>query len=271
VARDFIPFASLIRNKNLIDHKPYCMIVTEEQKKEAHAFYREALDLLEESGAQFMLGGAFAMFHYSGIYRDTKDLDVFCKSTEFPKILKFFGEKGYRTELTDVRWLAKVFKGEYFIDIIFDTVNNICRVDETWYERSIACEFVGKQVRMIPPEELIWCKLYVQNRERFDGADINHIMLKYGQKLNWKHLLFRMDQHWHLLLAQILMFQFVYPADYHDIIPKWLFDELINRANEQYEIPASLEKVCRGPVIDQTQYCTDIKEWNYKVSTIKTT
>ena len=68
MARDFIPFASLIRNKNLIDHKPYCMIVTEEQKKEAHAFYREALDLLEESGAQFMLGGAFAMFHYSGIF-----------------------------------------------------------------------------------------------------------------------------------------------------------------------------------------------------------
>jgi hypothetical protein len=247
------------------------MIVTEEQKREAHAFYREALELLEESGAKFMLGGAFAMFHYTGIYRDTKDLDVFCKSTEFPKILKFFGEKGYRTELTDVRWLAKVFKGEYFIDIIFDTVNNICRVDETWYERSVWSEFVGKQVRMIPPEELIWCKLYVQNRERFDGADINHIMLKYGQKINWDHLLFRMDQHWHLLLAQILMFQFVYPADYRGIIPKWLFDELISRANEQYDIPAALEKVCRGPVIDQTQYSTDIKEWNYKVSTIKTT
>jgi hypothetical protein len=96
-------------------------------------------------------------------------------------------------------------------------------------------------------------------------------MLKYGQKINWEHLLFRMDQHWHLLLAQILMFQFVYPADYRGIIPKWLFDELISRANEQYDIPAALEKVCRGPVIDQTQYSTDIKEWNYKVSTIKTT
>ncbi|HLL41610.1 MAG TPA: nucleotidyltransferase, partial [Segetibacter sp.] len=179
------------------------MIITEEQRKEAHEFYREALELLDESGAKYMLGGAFAMFHYTGVYRDTKDLDIFCKSTEYPKILKYFCEKGYRIELTDVRWLAKVFKGEYFIDIIFDTVNNICRVDETWYERSIAWEFAGRQVRMIPAEELIWCKLYVQNRERFDGADINHIMLKYGQKLDWKHVLFRMEQHWHLLLAQI--------------------------------------------------------------------
>ena len=158
------------------------MIETEEQRKEAHAFYKEALELLEESGAQFMLGGAFAMFHYTGIYRDTKDLDVFCKSTEYPKILKFFAEKGYKTELTDVRWLAKVFKGEYFIDIIFDTVNNICRVDDTWYERAAKAEFVGMPVRMIPAEELIWCKIYVQNRERYDGADVNHIILKYGKQ-----------------------------------------------------------------------------------------
>ena len=131
------------------------MIITEEQRKEAHAFYREALELLDESGAKYMLGGAFAMFHYTGVYRDTKDLDIFCKSTEYPKILKYFCGKGYRLELTDVRWLAKVFKGEYFIDIIFDTVNNICRVDETWYERSIAWEFAGRPVRMIPAEELI--------------------------------------------------------------------------------------------------------------------
>jgi hypothetical protein len=247
------------------------MVVTEEQKREAHAFYREALELLEESGASFMLGGAFAMFHYTGIYRDTKDLDVFCKSTEYPKILKFFGSKGYRTELTDARWLAKVFKGEYFIDIIFDTVNNICRVDDTWYENSTPAEFVGKQVKMIPAEELIWCKLYVQNRERFDGADVNHIMLKWGKKLDWNRLLFRMDQHWHILLSQILMFQFVYPSDYQQIVPRWLFDELMSRAHEQYDIPSSVEKVCRGPVIDQTQYATDIKEWDYKVSTIKTT
>src|SRR4051812_47548318 len=112
------------------------MVVTEEQKKEAHAFYQQALKLLDESGAQYMLGGAFAMFHYSGIYRDTKDLDVFCKPTEYPKILKFFADKGFKTQLYDVRWLAKVFNGDYFIDIIWDTVNNICRVDDSWYERA---------------------------------------------------------------------------------------------------------------------------------------
>ncbi len=246
------------------------MIETEEQKREANAFYKEALEMLHATGANFMLGGAFALFKYTGLYRDTKDLDVFCKPSEYPKILKFFAEKGYETQLTDVRWLAKVFKGEYFIDIIFDTVNNICTVDDTWYERATEGEFAGIPVKFISAEELIWCKIYVQNRERYDSADINHTLLKYGKQLDWKHLLFRVDQHWHLLLAQILIFQFVYPADYHDIIPKWLFDELMKRANEQYDIPAALEKVCRGPIIDQTQYKVDIKEWDYKVTTIKT-
>ncbi len=247
------------------------MIVTEEQKREAHTFYKEALDLLHASGSNFMLGGAFAMFKYTGLYRDTKDLDVFCKPSEYPKIMKHFQEQGYKTELTDVRWLAKIFKGEYFIDLIFDTVNNICRVDDSWYENATEGEFAGVPVKFLPPEELIWCKIYVQNRERFDGADINHVLLKYGKKLDWKRLMCRLDQHWHLLLSQLINFQFVYPADYHEIIPKWLFDELLERAREQYDLPSPLEKVCRGPVIDQTQYQTDIKEWDYKVSTIKTT
>lgn len=246
------------------------MIVTEEQKKEAQAFYREALDLLIESGVPFMLGGAFAMFHHTGIFRDTKDLDIFCKPSDYPRILKFFADKGYKTDLYDVRWLCKVYKGDYFIDIIFDTVNNICTVDDTWLEHATRGKFVGVDVLLLAPEELIFCKIYVQNRERYDGADVNHVLLKSGKNLDWKRLLRRLDPHWHILLAQILQFQFVYPSEYHDIIPRWLFEELMRRAHEQYDLPPAFEKVCRGPMIDQTQYEVDIKTWNYKTYTIKT-
>lgn len=246
------------------------MILTEKQRQESQAFYKEALGLLNESGVPYMLGGAFAMFHYTGIYRDTKDLDIFCKPSDYPRILKFFEQHGFKIELHDVRWIAKIFKGEYFIDVIFDTVNNICRVDDTWLDRAPEMTFAGVKTRVLPAEELIWCKIYVQNRERFDGADVNHVMMKKGKDIDWKHLLMRLDQHWHLLLAQIIIFQFVYPTDYHDIIPKWLFDELMARAHEQYDLPPAVERVCRGPIIDQTQYSIDIKEWDYKVVTIKT-
>jgi hypothetical protein len=244
--------------------------VTAEKIGEAYYFYEEALKELKACGSDFMLGGGFAMYHYTGLFRDTKDLDIFCKSSEYPRILKHFGDLGYKIEMTDVRWLAKIFKDNFYIDIIFDTVNNICRVDDTWYQFAPEGEFVGQPVKMLPAVELIWCKMYVQNRERYDGADVNHIILKAGKDLDWHRLLMRFDQHWHLLLQQVINFQFVYPSDYREIIPKWLFDELIRRANEQYDLPVPVEKVCRGPVIDQTQYEADIKLWNYKVSTIKT-
>jgi hypothetical protein len=246
------------------------MEMTDEQRRESTAFYKEALELLNSSGCEFMLGGAFATFHYTGIYRDTKDLDIFCKPGDYTKIMLHFSERGYRTELHDIRWIAKVFKGEYFIDLIFNSVNNICTVDDSWFEHAGKGEFVGIPVKFIPAENLVWCKAFVQNRERYDGADINHVLLKYGRQLNWKRLLTLLDPHWHLLLAHLILFQFVYPADFHDIIPKWLFDELMDRAKGQYDLPPAVVRVCRGPVIDNTQYSIDIKEWDYKSYTIKT-
>lgn len=247
------------------------MIITDEQKRESTAFFKEALEILAESKAAYLIGGAFALFQHTGIYRNTKDLDIFCKHNEYPKILKIFMSKGYTVHLTDARWLAKIIKGDYFIDIIFDTVNNICKVDDSWFTHSVKGEFEGYEVSFIAPEELIWLKSYVQNRERFDGADINHVILKTGRQLDWKRLLDRLDQHWHILLANILIFQFAYPSEYREIIPKWLFDELLRRSAEQYDLPPAEEKVCRGPLLDQTQYAIDIKQWDYKVTTIMTT
>src|SRR5690606_34496361 len=102
--------------------------------------------------------------------------------------------------------------------------------------------------------ELIWCKIYVQNRERNDSADINHILLKYGKNVNWELLLQRLDPHWHLLLAQLLTFQFVYPSDYRDIIPKCLFDQLIERAQEQYKGMAKRKKTKIGVMVELDIY-----------------
>lgn len=244
--------------------------MTNNTQVDANTFYSDSLLLLNESGVQYLLGGGFAFSYYTGIYRDTKDLDIFCRNSSYPKILKFFGDKGFRTELTDARWIAKIFKDEYYIDLIFDTPNGICTVDDSWFANSVTGKFQNLDVAMVPPEELIWCKIYVQNRGRFDGADINHLILKQGKGLDWKRLLFRMDAHWQLLLSQLLNFQFVYPSEYRSIIPSWLFDELLNRVQDQSLLPTSVERICRGPIIDQVQYQTDIVEWKYKVITMKT-
>lgn len=245
------------------------MAQDEQERIAAEKYYREALGILNESGLNYLVGGGLAFREYTGIVRDLKDLDLFCKAGEYPKILKLFSEHGYKTELTDVRWLAKLFKNDFYIDLIFNTVNNICTVDDSWFDNAVEGDAYGAPVKFIPAEELLWCKIYVQNRERYDGADVNHIIVKYGHQLDWKRIWSRLEQHWHLLLAQVLIFQFVYPTE-RDIIPRWLFDELIELAKQQYDLPLPVEKVCLGPIIDQTQYQTDIRDWEYKVITIKT-
>jgi hypothetical protein len=226
---------------------------------DAYSFYRSVLTQLQDSGIPFLVGGGFAFCHYTGLSRYTKDLDIFCTPAQGADILKYFGDLGYRTELTDIRWLAKVFKDDMFMDIIFDSPNNICAVDDTWYRHSTLADFDGIPIRLLPIEELIWCKTYVMNRERYDGSDINHLLLKQGHTL-----------HWHLLLSHLLVFQFVYPSEHREIIPRRIMDHLLERARQQYELPSPMEKVCRGPLIDQTQYAADIVDWQYKVTTIKT-
>lgn len=235
----------------------------------AHEFYREALQLLTDKKYKFLIGGGGAMQYYTGINRDSKDLDLFCDSNELHNILRFFAEKGYSTEFTDVRWLAKVFKNYEFIDLIFNTVNNLCPVTDSWFEHAVDGELFGIPIQYIGPEELIWCKLYIHNRERYDGSDVNHLFLTQGKTLDWHRLFKRLDQHWHLLLGQCINFQFVYPSE-RDIIPRWLLEKLIKRAQSQYDLPTSVEKVCLGPIIDQTQYSIDIKEWDFKTFTIMT-
>lgn len=240
-----------------------------ERKEAAPDFYREALQILIDNKIPFLLGGGLALQQYTDIVRDMKDLDVFCKAGDFHPALMLMADHGFQTEQTDARWLGKAFKDDNYIDFIFNTVNNICRVDDSWFEGALEGEAFGLKVKFIGPEELFWCKSYVQNRERYDGADLNHMILRYGDKLDWDRVWMRLEHHWQLLLGTFIDFQFVYPAE-RDHVPRELFEKLLDRARNQYDLPAAVQKVCRGPLVDNTQYSTDVKDWDYKSMTITT-
>lgn len=240
----------------------------EENKSYSHTFYRNAVEILNHHSLPFLVGGAFALREHTGVKRDTKDLDLFCKAGTYPKILKVFAAEGYKIELTDPRWIAKAFKDNFFIDFIFNTTNNLCPVDDSWFEHATEGDLFGIPVSFVAPEELLWCKMYVQDRKHYDGSDINHIILKKGKEMDWKRTYMRLEQHWHLLLAQFLNFQFVYPGE-REMIPKWLFDELIELSKDQYDLPLPVDRICRGPLIDNSHYTSDILEGGYKIITVK--
>lgn len=241
------------------------MAKTLDTTQDAERFYEDALQSLRDSEVPFMVGGAYAMREYADIHRDTKDLDVFCKAGDYPRLLEVLGNAGYTMESTDARWLAKAFKGEHYIDIIFNSANGRCPIDDTWFEHAPDAKLLGKKVKLIPAEEMVWTKACVQDRYRFDGADIYHVLRKSGEHLDWQRLLQRMEPYWEVLLAHLLQFRFVYPSD-RDAVPKWLMEELLSRVEGQLRVPTPQERVCRGSLLSRSQYVVDTEEWGYRES-----
>src|SRR5438270_3066873 len=96
--------------------------------------YRRALRALNESGIPYVVSGAFAMYAYTGLWRNTKDLDVFVQRESVTKVLDALEKAGFETELTDEKWLGKAKKGEVLIDIIFAAGNMVAEVDQEWMD-----------------------------------------------------------------------------------------------------------------------------------------
>ncbi len=232
------------------------------QGGEGENFFTDFLTILTNSKIPFMIGGTYAVKFYTGINRPTKDIDIFCTAGDYPKILKHFSDKGYKVEITDERWLAKIYKGEYFVDIIFGSVPGFWPITESWIERASVGDVLGLQVHITPPEELIVSKAYRMGRENFDGADVTNLIRKCGANLDWKRIVRRMEPYWEILLVHLLLFRFIYPSDRH-LIPKWLVNELTTRVQAQLELPVPRERICRGSLLSPDQFEIAYKKWKY--------
>lgn len=232
-----------------------------EHTTDADAFYRETLTVLNELGVPYAVGGTFAVNYYTGMDRPTKDIDVFCKAGDYPKILAAFQERGYDTVVEDERWLAKVRKGEYFLDLIYSSLNSMIPVGEAWFDGPRA-EFFDVSAPVIPATELVWAKAFVQERWKYDGADVAHLILMQSAAIDWQKLLSYMEQYWEVLLVHVLNFRFIYPSE-RELIPRWLFDELLDRLLKQRDTPTSKMKICRGRLFSPTQYSIDVEKWGF--------
>ncbi|MDQ4088444.1 MAG: nucleotidyltransferase family protein [Pseudomonadota bacterium] len=233
-----------------------------EPPPEAVDFYVESLRLLADTEFQFLLSGTYALSCYTGISRPTKDLDIFCKPSDAPKILSFFKNRGYRIEIEDERWIGKVFKDEYFFDVIYNISTASIPITEEWFREVYEVEVYGTRVRITPPTEFILSKLFLQDRYRYDGADVVHVILKKHEEIDWHRLLNAMELYWELLLIHVLNFRFIYPTERH-CIPNWLFEELLERLHAQAEMPPAQMKICRGRLLSPRDYITDIAEWGF--------
>ena len=229
--------------------------------EERNPFFQEALTALSESHIPYMVGGAYAFERYTGVVRRTKDLDIFVRREDCSAILSIFERAGHGTELTDQRWLAKAFSGDDFIDIIFNSGNGLCPVDDEWLAHAKDDVVLGLPAKLCPPEEILWQKIFIMERERFDGADVAHLLHARGETLDWERLLRRVGHHWEVLLAHLVLFRFIYPGD-HRAIPASIRQELLGRA-VALEPERNADGLCRGTLLSRYQYVVDIENWGY--------
>lgn len=230
--------------------------------EKAEDFYADCLKILNRSKIPFMVGGSTAVNVYTGMSRPTKDLDIFCKPGDFPKIVELFAAEGFRTRMEDERWVIKIYKGKDFFDLLFNSSIPITPVTIEWFKDSPKGDVYGVEVNLLPPTELIWAKVFVQDRYKYDASDVAHMILRKNKEIRWKRLLAYMDQYWEVLLMHLLNFRFLYPSE-REKVPKWLLEELVSRIEKQLKLPSSKAKVCRGQLFSRHDYKIDVKEWGF--------
>ena len=229
---------------------------------EAEAFYAQALRELSRLGLPFLLAGTYAISAYTGITRATKDLDVFCKPGDAPKILGHFKDLGYAIEIEDERWIGKVRHGTIFFDVIFASWHGAIAVSDQWLEHARRIEIFGVTVPLIGPTELIWSKAFIALRHRYDGADVAHVILKQHDQIDWRRLLAYMELHWEVLLVHLVNFRWAYPSE-RDHVPRWLMDELLDRLHRQLDLPAPQVRICRGRMFSRVDYEAAVRDWGF--------
>jgi len=234
----------------------------EKAKSSPNDFHRRSVAALQAANVPFLIGGAYVVEAFAGVSRRTKDFDLYIRPRHVRAAMDALAGAGYKAEMTFPHWLAKAARGRDCVDLIFRAGNGLCEVDDSWFERAHDDELLGLRVKLCAPEEMIWMKAYIMERERFDGADIVHILRRCAVELDWPHLVRRFGLDWRVLLSHLILFGYIYPSERHRI-PVAVMDDLITRLRNEASTPGP-SRLCRGTLLSRKQYLVDIQEWGFR-------
>jgi Nucleotidyl transferase of unknown function (DUF2204) len=194
-------------------------------------------------GLRFALGGGLAASAYTGVWRNTKDLDLFVLPRDrelFVELLTSLGMEDYYDRLPyDRTWIYRGFQDDQIVDVIWEMANHRASVDEVWLETGPCLKLDGEPVPLVPPEESLWTKLYVVQRERCDWPDALNLLSSLGPDIDWDRLLARLGPDSPLLAAVLTVFAWVFPQRASDL-PEWIWERLQLRRPDPAEPRAHL-------------------------------
>jgi hypothetical protein len=221
--------------------------------------FRETLTTLNRCRVPFAVSGAFALQVHTGIWRSTKDIDLFLAPEDMSTATCCLQKDGFRCRVKDAVWLHKARRNGFFVDLITGMSNAVITVERSWIERARPAMVLGVRVRVLAAEELLVSKLFVVRRERFDGADIAHIVYASRGSLDWDRILALVKEHWEILLYALVLYRYVYPA-YSHYVPALVWQRLLGRFSEEVGKRDPFAPF-RGSLVDDKMFAIDVKEW----------
>lgn len=157
------------------------------------------------------------MASFTGRWRDTKDVDFYIRPEDRERVVEALAAAGFRDyypeRAYDRKWIYRSIRSGVIVDIIWAMANQRAQVDELWCKRAGEINLRGERLAVVPPEELLWCKLYILQRDHCDWTDVFNLLYAVGPKLDWKHLIWRLEEDTPLLKALLHVYGWLCPKD----------------------------------------------------------
>jgi hypothetical protein len=180
------------------------------------ALYRRVLQAAHAAHLPFALGGGLAVAAYIGLEREHKDLDLYVMPDQRAQWIELMTQLGlddyYEREPYDRAWIYRAHHTGTLVDVIWEMANHLAQVDEAWLTRGAALDVEGLRLCLLPPEELIWTKLHVLQKDRCDWPDVLNLLYATSAQLNWDHLLARLNEDVPLLTGALSVFGWLCPG-----------------------------------------------------------
>lgn len=117
---------------------------------------RDVVEVLGADGVDYLLMGGIGAYSHARP-RVTDDIDVFVRPGDVDRVVTALSANGFDTLVHDPSWLAKAFKREVLVDIIFRSSGDLYLDDEMLLRRHIV-EHKGIAAPLVSPEDLLVIK-----------------------------------------------------------------------------------------------------------------
>ena len=178
--------------------------------------FSEIIQAAEEAGVNILIGGALGLSAYMPLQRHTKDVDLYVLPEDRPRLVSVLNELGfddlYEQMPYDRGWIYRGVRRGVIADVIWGFANKHALVDPYWFRFSREMMCSETALRIVPPEELIWAKLFVLQRDRCDWPDLLNLLYYAGPTLDWGRLRSRLGDDSPLLDGLISVFSWVCPG-----------------------------------------------------------